>query len=337
MTLLRVLLVDDQPLILLALERMLRPMRRVWEVVTASNGRAAQERMEAAPFDLLVCDLSMPGYGGVELLEWVRRRSPATIRIVLSGIQHPAMIDGATRTAHRFLTKPCAPDHLLAALQETSLLHTLPTGPLDLRRAVAAMGQLPASPVTCHRLKAYLQNPAAPTAGLRGLFLQDPGLAAKALHFVNAAFFGVPRPLAEPWEAVQLLDRAKLANLAADPAEPALELSLRPIREAHLHLAQEALARAREAGASPAGQDLAYTASLLAAAGPMIVAAAFPEHLRTVLAGGTLQGATGSDLAWHYLNLLGLPRPLLDLVGRPRAALDAPGGERAGLSPKDGS
>jgi CheY-like chemotaxis protein len=332
---LRVILVDDQPLILLALERMLRPMRKVWEVVATDSGRLAQERMEAAPFDVLVSDLNMPGYGGVELLDWTQAHAPATVRIVLSGHQNKAMIDGASRSAHRFLTKPCAPDHLLDTIQKTSALRSLPTGALDLRRAVAGMGQLPASPVTCHKLKTYVNNPNAPTTGLRELFLQDPGLAAKALHLVNSAFFGVPRPLVDPWEAALLLDREKLANLVMEPANPDLEHRLRPIREAHLLLAREALAAAQAEGASEAAQNLAYTAGLLSAAGPMIVAAAFPNHLQTFLEGGTGLGATGAELSWQYLNLLGLPAPLLDLVETHREQYCL-GGDAIDLpSPKD--
>ena len=332
---LRVILVDDQPLILLALERMLRPMRRTWEVVTASDGRSAQARMEAEPFDVLVADLNMPGLGGVELLAWTRRHSPATIRIVLSGQQNKAMIDGATRTAHRFLTKPCAPDDLMATVSQTLALHELPTGGLDFRGAVAAMGQLPASAVTYHKLKVYLEDSDAPAASLRELVLQDPGLAVKALHLVNAAFFGVPRPLVDPGEAAQVLDRAKLANLVAEPADPEREGRFRPLREAHLLQARQALARAQAEGASEAAQNLAYTAALLSAAGPMIAASAFPEHLDVLLAGGAVEGVTAAELSWQYLNLLGLPPVLLDLAGRRRLPSSTPDAALARPFPKD--
>jgi CheY-like chemotaxis protein len=60
--------VDDQPLIILGLERMLRRMRGAWEVVVADSGRKAQEKMKAEAFNVLLTDLNMPGLGGVGLL-----------------------------------------------------------------------------------------------------------------------------------------------------------------------------------------------------------------------------------------------------------------------------
>ena len=331
---LRVILVDDQPLILLALERMLRRLRRVWDVVAVASGRAARERMEAAPFDVLVSDLNMPGYGGVELLDWAQSDAPGTARIVLSGHQDKAMIEGATRTAHRFLTKPCAPDLLLEAIQQTLALQELPGGEPDLRGTVGGMGQLPPSPAACLGLRAYLEHPQAPAGDLRELFRQDPGLAAKALHLVNAAFFGEPRSLTDPCEAALLLDRAKLATLVMEPAHPALERRLGPLREAQVILARKALACAREAGASEADQNLAYTACLLSAAGPMIVAAALPDRLQAFLESGTCLGATGAELSWQYLNLLGLPKGLLERVAPGRVPPPLPGDALAPFAPE---
>lgn len=304
MTRVRVLLVDDQPLILLALERMLRRQRNVWEVVAAGSGAKAQDLMEQEPFDVLVTDLNMPGYGGVELLEWTRTQRPATARNVLSGHQDKRMILGATRTAHRFLTKPCVPEQLMEAILQTSGLLTLTGGEGGLRAAVGAMGQLPGSPVTCHKVKACFEDPGSDLLTLKDIVTQDPGLAAQVLHLVNGAFFGVPRPVVDPWEALQLLDHEKLASLVAEPVGADLEARLKPVREAHLGLALRARAITRVEGAPRPVQDLAYTAGLLAAAGPIILA--------TASTGGTAPDPL--QVARHYLNLMGLPAPLLELV-----------------------
>jgi CheY-like chemotaxis protein len=307
----RILLVDDQPLILLGLERLLRRMRNVWEVVVAGSVGQAQEFLEGGSFDALVTDLNMPGHGGVELLHWARERCPATARIVLSGHQDKSMIGAATATSHRFLNKPCLPEQLLDAIRQVLELMELPAGEWNLRAAVGAMGQLPASPLICHKLKTHLADPHADQGTLQELVGHDPGLATQALHIVNGAFFGTPGRQSDLREALLLLDGETLPSLIAEPAAPALEVRLRPLRLAHLQQARRAQAITCAEAAPPSVQNLAFTASLLSAAGPMILATAFPgvfEDARAAL------GVSAATISRHYLNLMGLPRPLLDLV-----------------------
>jgi len=69
----RVLVVDDEPLILRSLTRM---MGRSHDVTTASDGNEALELLAQRDFDLVLCDLLMPGLSGVELWE----RLPAAQR-----------------------------------------------------------------------------------------------------------------------------------------------------------------------------------------------------------------------------------------------------------------
>ena len=329
MSLLRVMLVDDQKLILLGLERTLRRMRTSWDVAVADSGRQARELMEARPFDVLVTDLGMPGYTGIELLAWTRSQRPGTARIVLSGRADPAMLHAATRNAHRFLNKPCEPVDLLEAIAQVAGLRALPSGDedgtLDLRGAVGGMGQLPGSPITCHRLRTYLDDPAAQPELLQEPVLQDPGLAARALQLVNSGFFGKSRPLVDPWEAVRFLGRPELVCLLGEPEAAETESRLRPIRAHHLQVARTALAITRTEHAPAPVQDLAYAGGLLSAAGPMILTLAFPGGFRDLEV---------EALSRQYLNLMGLPGPLLDLVGRVRTPSLAPGSGGAGSLPE---
>jgi len=79
-----VLLVDDEPRMLSALRRTLR--RTGLALETASNAEEALARTaKGPPVDLVISDHKMPGRTGVELLQEIRRVSPATARILLSG------------------------------------------------------------------------------------------------------------------------------------------------------------------------------------------------------------------------------------------------------------
>jgi CheY-like chemotaxis protein len=79
----RILIVDDEPEILVILERMLRKMNH--ETVLAGNGKEAVRRLEEAPFDLVLTDLIMPESEGIETIAAVRKRWPGVKIIAMSG------------------------------------------------------------------------------------------------------------------------------------------------------------------------------------------------------------------------------------------------------------
>lgn len=114
----RVLVVDDEPFMLSALERTLSFSFRV---TTAEGAQAALARLESEPpFDVVLSDMWMPGMDGAELLEQVRARSPDTVRIVLTGLADAAAATGAVNrgSVFRFLSKPCPPETLLDTVAE---------------------------------------------------------------------------------------------------------------------------------------------------------------------------------------------------------------------------
>ena len=69
----RILIVDDEPFVRNALGRALRGH----DLVTAASGQEALAYLGAAePFDLILCDLMMPGVSGMELYQHLRQRHP---------------------------------------------------------------------------------------------------------------------------------------------------------------------------------------------------------------------------------------------------------------------
>lgn len=69
----RVLVVDDEPNIVMSLEFLMR--RAGFEVAVARNGREALEALEGTPPDLLLLDVMMPEFDGYEVCERVRSRA----------------------------------------------------------------------------------------------------------------------------------------------------------------------------------------------------------------------------------------------------------------------
>ena len=70
----RILIVDDEPAVGVALGRALRGH----ETVTASTGHEAIERCRLERFDLVLCDLMMPEMSGMEFFAKLREFDPAT-------------------------------------------------------------------------------------------------------------------------------------------------------------------------------------------------------------------------------------------------------------------
>jgi DNA-binding NtrC family response regulator len=103
---LRVLFVDDEaPL----REFMRCELPRLGhEVTVCQDGRAAIKMLEKSSFDAAILDLRMPGLSGIEVLEQLKRLSPDTEAVVMTG---HASIETATAAmrlgAADYMTKPC--------------------------------------------------------------------------------------------------------------------------------------------------------------------------------------------------------------------------------------
>ncbi len=107
-----VLLVDDEPNILTSLKRLLRG--EGYAIRSAGGGAEALELLEAAPADLVLSDMRMPGMDGVALLSQVRERWPSTGRIILTGYSdmHATIAAVNEGGVHRYMTKPWNDDDL---------------------------------------------------------------------------------------------------------------------------------------------------------------------------------------------------------------------------------
>jgi response regulator RpfG family c-di-GMP phosphodiesterase len=117
-----VLFVDDEQEVLSTLEEVLE--RELYTIRTATSPAAALRCFEDGPIAVVVSDQRMPGLSGTEFLAEVRRRSPDTIRIILTG---HADVEAALAAINegevfRFITKPWDDGDLKRTLRE-ALLH----------------------------------------------------------------------------------------------------------------------------------------------------------------------------------------------------------------------
>lgn len=111
-----VLLVDDEPNILRAFTRVLRPHH---DVTAVGSAMAALERLQQQWFDAVVCDVSMPGMDGIALYEAVHERTPEQARRFLfcsgGGLSEQAQC--FVESSQAVLRKPVSTLGLLAAIE----------------------------------------------------------------------------------------------------------------------------------------------------------------------------------------------------------------------------
>lgn len=116
----RILFVDDEPLVLDGLRRMLEPYRHQWELSFASVPEVAWEELRSGPVDVAVLDVRMPGTSGLELLQ--RMQGDAATRhvavIMLTGLEDRTLKRRALELgAADLLNKPVEREDLVARLQ----------------------------------------------------------------------------------------------------------------------------------------------------------------------------------------------------------------------------
>lgn len=101
----RLLLVDDDPLVLKALTRVLAP--EGYQIHAFSRPLDALSHLENQPVDVIVSDLCMPQMDGREFLRRASLISPNSMRITLSGyVEEESALAGDGPVSWRILSKP---------------------------------------------------------------------------------------------------------------------------------------------------------------------------------------------------------------------------------------
>lgn len=108
---LRVLVVDDEPVVTRSAERVLH--EEGYFVESARNGREAMLRTELSHYDLLLTDLRMPEMDGISLIRQMRRSRPATGIVVITGYPSQETIEEALDLGIiDYVMKPFTPEIL---------------------------------------------------------------------------------------------------------------------------------------------------------------------------------------------------------------------------------
>jgi HD-like signal output (HDOD) protein/CheY-like chemotaxis protein len=339
----RILFVDDEPDILTSLRRMLRQKRGEWEMVFCESGAAALEKCTEDTFDVVVSDIRMPEMDGVELLTRIQAQYPQTVRIALSGHSEPDALLRAVGPTHQFLAKPCNADILTTVIARSCALRDL-LSETSLVKFATDLGSLPSLPSLYTAITDELKLPQSSLKKVGEIISTDIGMTAKILQLVNSSFFGIPRHISSPAQAVGLL--------GMDTIRP-LVLSLKLFSEADSNVPQELdleqlwhhsyltsmLAKeiAVRGDLDKKLVDDVYLASLLHNVGVLVLALGSPEQYSKVLqfAGNDTErqitseqeefGRTHAEIGGYLMGLWGLPDTIVEAIYFQHSPGDAPG------------
>ena len=328
----RILFVDDEPMVLSGLQRSLRLMRSEWEMVFAPGGNEALAAMDQQAFDIIVTDMRMPGMDGAQLLEEVQKRSPQTLRMVLSGQSDRETILRSVNPAHQFISKPCEAEELKSRLIRAFALKDLLQNP-KLRELVTKLDNLPSLPHVYLQLNQELRRPEPDLHKVDELIGADMAMTAKILKLVNSAFFCLPCEISRASHAVKLLglDTLRALVLTAHVFEQfeSQVLSAEDMQQISDHsLAVSNCARkiALFEHADQRTQDESLTAGLLHDAGKLILASTLGARYGEVLEYGReagvglfaaereMLGCTHGQIAAYLFGVWGLPGTIVEAV-----------------------
>ncbi len=323
----KILFVDDEPMILRSIRRLLEQLGDDWELLFAPSGAEALEIMAEHEIDVIVSDMHMDRMNGAVLLTRVQHRHPGVVRIVLSGHTDPKLVYRAVPVAHQFLSKPFDPVMLRSTIRRACRLRTLLESEA-MRRVVGAKNELPSAPKVYTELVQALSNPEVSVRAVGEIIERDVAMSSRLIQLVSSAFFGLPQRVSTVGGACAYvgIDTIKALVLSVEIFQmfKTRRKSLSMDEFNHHSLMTGQLAYRMLEGHESA--DHAFLAGMLHDVGQLIIAARIPDTytmIREVMdrdevsvhdAERGVLGMSHADLGAYLLGLWGLPQAVVEAV-----------------------
>ena len=323
---------DDEPNILKGLKRMLRSMRKEWDMAFAESGAQALEMLSQRTFDVIVSDMRMPQMDGVALLRTVKKQYPMIVRIILSGHSDQEMILKSINSVHQYRSKPCDSQVLISTVNRSCTLGDF-LNHKNLRQVISKIDSIPSLPSLYINMMDELRSPAASVERLGKIIGNDLGMTAKILQLVNSSFFGRSQHISDISQAVIMLGLNTIRSLVLTvgifsklDASTMTAFNMEKIYEHSIKTGTIAQKIAIHENADRETVDNAFITGLLHDLGKIIFAANFPETYANVFklsqernitfieAELQVMGASHAQVGAYLLGLWGLPDIIVEGV-----------------------
>ncbi len=107
----RILVVDDEERICEAVKKALE--RIGYTVESTLDALDALEKFRRGLFDMVICDVKMPGMDGMALLDRIKEYDPSTVVLMITGYASiESAVEAIKKGAHEYIPKPFTPDQI---------------------------------------------------------------------------------------------------------------------------------------------------------------------------------------------------------------------------------
>jgi len=108
----KILIVDDEEAIQRILRRIVKKVGR--GCATAASAEEARYLLKEEAFDLILCDIRLPGESGLDLVGHIVSDYPETAVIMVSGVEDPKIVEKALEVgAYGYIIKPFNPSEVI--------------------------------------------------------------------------------------------------------------------------------------------------------------------------------------------------------------------------------
>jgi DNA-binding NarL/FixJ family response regulator len=117
-TVYKVVLADDHQFLLEGISAVLKELPSIEIVATAQNGKKLMDDVAREKPDLVILDLNMPGYDGLQCLQRIKKGYPAIKVLILTNYNQPELVEEVQKMgADGFLVKNASSVELKEAIQ----------------------------------------------------------------------------------------------------------------------------------------------------------------------------------------------------------------------------
>ncbi len=237
----RVLFVDDEPLILRGIENALLFAEYEWDTCFANSGEEAVTCLADSPFDVLVTDMKMPGLSGADVLSHAREHHPAMVRIVLSGECDQELAQRAMPLTHEYVSKPCDPEDLFSIIARVSDASKSLDSP-RIAELVGSLDTLPIQPRVFSEIQECINRDEG-LAAIAQVVESDVAIATSVIRMANSAFYGFGNRATTVRDAVSRLGSNTVSGIAmnaelASGASPSLLQDLENLNDLSANVAR---------------------------------------------------------------------------------------------------
>lgn len=157
----KILVIDDERAIRNTLKEVLEYENH--EVQTAENGQAGIEMFESGSFDIVLCDIKMPGMDGTEVLLKIAETGIDTPVVMISGHGNiDTAVDAIKKGAFDFLEKPLDLNRVLITIKNALERSTLVTQTKNLKKQVSKKYEIVGNSEGIRKVKEMIER-VAPT------------------------------------------------------------------------------------------------------------------------------------------------------------------------------